>query len=160
MRDTLDKQVEQLLLAGEGKAAILKRLADGTNRVRLLGLLNNKVTLARRRQYMWINLTLCGVLLLMTVRRLLAISAAGHLDFYLLADFIVPTINFYLLRETLRFHRNGYFFLAVLTGLGLVYPMNRLLPDLLLHLFIIITAIFLHRQLFPKQEILRDPKGS
>lgn len=160
MRETLDKQVEQLLLAGESKAAILTRLADGTNRARLLGLLNNKVPLARRRQYMWLNLALCGVLLLVTVRRLLAISAAGHIDFYLLADFIVPTINFYLLREILRFHRNGYFFLAVLTGLGLVYPMNRLLPDLLFHLFIIATAIFLHRQLFPKSEMLRNPERS
>lgn len=156
MADALEKQVEQLLLAGEDKKAILARLAAETNRTRLLAVLNNKVPLARRHRYMWINLALGGTLLFITVKRLLAISAAGHLDFYLLADFIVPTINFYLLREVLRFHRNGYLFLAVLTGLGLVYPFNRILPDLLFHLAIIGTAIYLHQHLFPKTEILRD----
>jgi hypothetical protein len=154
MADALEKRVEQLLLAGEGKTAILNRLADETDRTRLVSLLNNKTPLRRRHRYMWLNLALSAALLYVTLRRLLAISAAGHFDFYLMADFIVPTINFYVLREIMRFHRTGYLMLAVLTALGLVYPANRMLPDLLVHLGLVGGAVFLLLKLFPRRERL------
>lgn len=154
MAEALEKQVEQLLQAGEGKKTILTRLATDKTRGRLLTILNNKSLLSRRQRYMWFNLALAGALLYVTLKRLLAISAAGHFDFYLLADFIVPTINFYVLREILRFHRIGYQLLTVLTVLALVYPANRVLPDLLVHLAMIATAIVLHLRLFPKNELL------
>lgn len=156
MAEVLEKQAEQLLLAGEGKRAIMVRLATDGNRARLLAILNNKTLLSRRRRYMWVNLALAGTLLFVTVKRLLAISAAGHYDFYLLLDFIVPTINFYVLRDILRFQRTGYQLLTVLTALALVYPANRVLPDLIIHLAMIGTAIFLHLRLFPRNELLRD----
>jgi hypothetical protein len=156
MADSLEKQVEQLLLAGEGKKAVLVRLATDENRARLLVILNNKALLHRRHRYMWFNLALAGVLLYVTLKRLLAISAAGHFDFYLLADFIVPTINFYVLREILRFQRTGYQLLTVLTALALLYPANRVLPDLFIHLGMIGAAIVLHLHLCPKSEMMSD----
>lgn len=157
MADALEKEVEQLLLSGEDKKNILARLASDTNRLRLLALLNNKSPLSRRHKYMWFNLALGATLLSMTLRRLLAIAEAGHFDYYLVADFIVPTINFYVLREILRFHRSGYRLLALLTGLGLFYPENRILPDLLIHLAMIGAALFLHQRLFPAGEMLVTP---
>jgi hypothetical protein len=158
MAELLEKQVEQLLLAGKDKTAILKQLATDANRARLLAILNNKAILSRRHRYMWFNMALAAALLYMTVKRLLAISAAGHYDFYLLLDFIVPTINFYVLREILRFQRTGYQLLTVLTALALVYPVNRVLPDLLIHLGMIGAAIFLILHLFPRNELLPDTR--
>jgi hypothetical protein len=157
MAEALEKQVEQLLQAGAGKKTILTRLVTDKNRARLLAILNNKSLLSRRQRYMWFNLALAGALLFMTLKRLMAISAAGHFDFYLLADFIVPTINFYVLREILRFQRTGYQLLTVLTALALVYPANRILPDLFIHLATIAAAIALHLRLFPKNELLTAP---
>ncbi|MFZ5797469.1 MAG: hypothetical protein ACYCYR_00675 [Desulfobulbaceae bacterium] len=158
MADTLEKQVEQLLLAGEGKKAVLARLGTPANRGRVIAVLNNKTLVARRHQSMWLNLILAGALLYVTLKRLLAISAAGHFDFYLLADFIVPTINFYILREILRFHRMGYQLLVLLTALGLVYEANRVMPDLFIHLAMIGIAIALHLRLFPKNDLLPHDK--
>lgn len=154
MADSLEKQVEQHLRAGNNKKTILKKLDNGRNHARLLNILNNKSLLKRRHKYLWINVALAIALLLVTLNRLLAISHAGHFDFYLLADFIVPTINFYVLREILLFQRNGYIFLAVLTGLGLLYPENRTMPLLFVNIGMICLAGFLYVKLFPKSEIL------
>lgn len=152
MAASLEKEVERLLQEGESKQTILNRLRTKENQARLSYLLNNKCPLFRRRKYMWFNVALGASLLFMTLKRLAAISAAGHFDFYLLADFIVPTINFYVLREIFLFHRTGYMFLAVLTGLSLLYPENRDMPDLVVNIGMMAMAIFLYSRLFPKNE--------
>lgn len=152
MAESLDKEVERLLHEGKSKQTILNTLRTNENQARLHFLLNNKCPLSRRRKYMWVNLLLGAALLFTTLKRLAAISAAGHFDFYLLADFIVPTINFYVLREIFLFHRTGYMFLAVLTGLSLLYPENRGMPDLLINIGMIAMAVFLYSRLFPKNE--------
>ncbi|MDH3329967.1 MAG: hypothetical protein OEM01_12095 [Desulfobulbaceae bacterium] len=154
MSKSLDKQVEELLRTGKGKNKIYTQLQTPENRAKLIFYLNNKSTLARRKEFMWINLFLCAALLGMTVKRLLAISFTGHFDFYLFFDFIVPTINFYVLREILLFQRNGYQFLAILTGLALLYQQNRILPDLLINLGMIALAVFLYFRIFPKEEAI------
>jgi len=154
MSKPLDKQVEELLRLGRGKKKIYDQLQSPGNRSKLIFYLNNKATLNRRKKFMWINLLLCAALLGMTVRRLLAISFTGHLDFFLFFDFIVPTINFYVLREILLFHRTGYQFLAILTGLALLYQQNRVLPDLLINLGMIALAVFLYFRMFPREEML------
>jgi len=154
MAQSLEKQVEQFLQAGEKKRTILKKLDNGDNHAKLIYVLNNKSLLHRRHKYLWINVALAIALLLVTLNRLLAISNAGHFDFYLLADFIVPTINFYVLREILLFQRTGYMFLTVLTGLALLYPENRTMPLLFVNIGMICLAVFLYVKLFPKNEIL------
>ena len=139
------------------KKTIYTKFDNPDVRARLIFYLNNKSLLSRRHQYMWINLLLGVVLLAMTLKRLLAIADAGHFDFYLLADFIVPTINFYILRELFLFHRTGYQFLTVLTCLSLFYAENRAMPDIIINLSMIGTAIFLYMKLFPKNELIKVP---
>ncbi|MDW7772360.1 MAG: hypothetical protein SCH71_05645 [Desulfobulbaceae bacterium] len=159
MSRSLDKEVEELLRLGKGKKEIYKRLQTPKNKAKLVFYLNNKSTLARRKEFMWINLFLSAALLGMTIRRLLAISITGHFDFFLFFDFIVPTINFYVLREILLFQRTGYQFLAILTGLALIYPENRIMPDLLINLGMIALALFLYFRIFPKQEVITLQNG-
>jgi len=154
MADSLDKQVEQLLQEGKSKQSIYTQLEKPDNRAKLIFFLNNKSLLPRRKKNMWINLILAAALLVMTLKRLLAISITGNFDFYLFFDFIVPTINFYILREILRFQRTGYQFLAVLTGLALFHQENRVFPDLFINLGLIALAVFLYYRMFPKEELL------
>jgi hypothetical protein len=154
MAESLEKQVERFLQAGESKKSIFKKLHTKENQAKLLYLLNNKSLIFRRRKYMWVNLLLGAALLFITLKRLAAISAAGHFDFYLAADFIVPTINFYVLREIFLFHRTGYMFLTVLTGLSFLYQDNRIMPNLVINIGMMATAIYLYIRLFPKNERL------
>lgn len=155
MADSLEKQVDAMLQNGDSKLSIFNKLDNPDIRAKLIFFLNNKSTLTRRRKYMWVNLFLGIVLLGMTLKRLLAIAEAGHFDFYLLADFIVPTINFYVLREIFLFHRTGYQFLTILTTLSLFYASNRIMPDLLINICMIALAVFLYLNLFPKNELLK-----
>ena len=158
MADSLEKQVEKLLQQRTSKKNIRQQLETPDNRPKLLYHLNNKSLLFRRRKYMWLNLVLAAMLLFITLKRLLAIAGSGHYDFYLLLDFIVPTINFYILREILLFHRSGYIFLVVLTSLSFVYPENRMVPDLIVNLLMIGLSAFLYLRMFPKDEVI-DPGG-
>jgi len=162
MADSLEKQVEQFLRAGEKKNSILRKLESDDNRARLIYFLNNKSLVRRRHKYMWVNLFLGIVLMGMTIKLLLAVAdtiAAGGVGWYLLAEFIVPTVNFYILREIFLFHRTGYQFLTVLTTLSLIiYSTNREMPDLLINLSLIALGIFLYLKLFPKSEVIKLPK--
>lgn len=155
MADSLEKQIDAMLQNGESKSSILKKFDNQDTRAKLIFFLNNKSLLSRRHRYMWINLFLGLLLLGMTLKRLLAIADAGHFDFYLLADFIVPTINFYILREIFLFHRTGYQFLIILTGLSLFYAQNRIMPDLLINIGMIALAAYLYLKLFPKEELIK-----
>lgn len=159
MADALEKQVENFLQAGESKKSILRKLEDETNYTRLLYYLNNKSVVPRRHKYMWINLLLSFALLAMTLRLLMGVAdiiALRGVGLYLLAEFIVPTVNFYIIKELLQFHRNGYQFLVVLTALALIiHPANRLIPDIFINLGMIALGAFLYLKLFPREEILK-----
>jgi len=161
MANALEKQIDAMLQNGEGKQSIFTKFDSPAVRPRLLFFLNNKSLLSRRRKYMWPNLFLSVVLLGMTFRLLLAVAdtiSTKGVGWYLLADFIVPTINFYILRELLRFHRTGYQFLIILTGLSLVHAANRVMPDLLINICMIALAAYLYINLFPKSELIKIPK--
>lgn len=162
MADALEKQIDAMLQNGESKKSIYTKFDNPDTRARLIFFLNNKSLIRRRHKYMWINLFLGVVLLGMTIKLLLSvadtISEKGP-GLYLLADFIVPTINFYILREIFLFHRTGYQFLTMLTGLSLIiYSENRMMPDLLINMSMIGLGIFLYLKLFPKSEVLKFPK--
>lgn len=162
MADSFEKQIDAMLQNGESKKSIYTKFDNPDTRARLIFFLNNKSLISRRHKYMWINLFLGIVLLGMTIKLLLSvadtISEKGP-GLYLLADFIVPTINFYILRELFQFHRTGYQFLTVLTALALiVYPENRMMPDLMINLCMIALGVFLYLKLFPKNEVLKFPK--
>ena len=159
MADPLEKQIDSMLQNGESKKSIFTKFDNPDVRARLIFFLNNKSILARRHKYMWVNLLLGLVLLGMNIKLLLAvadvISAKGP-GLYLLADFIVPTVNFYILREIFLFHRTGYQFLVILTTISLIiYPDNRVFPDILINLAMIGLGSFLYLKIFPRNEILK-----
>lgn len=158
MPKALDKQVEELLRSGKEKRKIYAQLKTPENKHKLVFFLNNKAAVVQRKKFVWINLFLCAALLGMTLRRLLAISFTGHFDFLLFFDFIVPTINFYVLREILLFQRTGYQFLAILTGLALLYQQNRAFPDFLINIGMIALAVFLFFKMFPREEEFQPEK--
>lgn len=159
MADPLEKQIDAMLQNGESKKTIFTKFDNPDVRARLIFFLNNKALLSRRHKYMWANLLLGVVLLGMNIKLLLGVAdiiKIRGLGFYLLADFIVPTINFYILREIFLFHRTGYQFLVVLTSLSLViYSGNRVMPDILINISLIGLGAFLYLKLFPKNEILK-----
>ena len=72
----------------------------------------------------------------------------------LLLDLIVPAINFFVLSKIIRFHRQGYQFMAVLGILALVQPENRVMPYRAMYLIIIGLSFFLLLRLFPEQELV------
>jgi hypothetical protein len=74
----------------------------------------------------------------------------------LLLDLAVPAINFFVLYKIIRFHKQGYQFMAVLGVLALVRPENRIIPTLPMYLVIIGLSLFLLLRLFPKQERIKD----
>lgn len=162
MADSLEKQIDAMLRNGDSKRSIYTKFDSPEKRNRLIFFLNNKSIISRRHKYMWVNLLLGIVLFGMNIKLLLGIADIISIKgpgFYLIADFFVPTINFYILREMFLFHRTGYQFLVVLTGLALiVYPHNRVMPDFLVNLSMIALGAFLYIKLFPRNEVIKNPK--
>jgi len=150
----LARQVEELLLQGKGRAAILRELQHDDNREELRFHLNNSALPARRKANQYINLLLALILLFLTCKRALVAFSFGGLSLYLLLDLVVPVINVYLLREILRFRRLGYLYTALLTALSLLRAENRVNPDLTLCLAMIGLAGLLYLRLFPQSEQL------
>jgi hypothetical protein len=159
MADPLEQQVLGELKKGTDKRTVLKKLDTKENHDDLVWYLNHFPTGKGRRESQWINWLLVVVLLALTIKKLYFIamvqlnaSAIGQFSPLLLLDLIVPAINFYVLSKIIRFHRQGYQFMAVLGILALVRPDNRVMPDLPMYLVVIGLSVFLLLRLFPKQE--------
>lgn len=162
-QNSIEQLVRQELRHGHRKKEILARLSKENNRDDLLFYLNNLPEEQQQRQHLWINRILCLLLAVVTIKKLYSVSllqlaaiAAGQFSPLLLLDLIVPMINFYVLSKIIRFHRQGYQFMAVLGILALVRPENRLMPDLAIHLVVIALSIFLLLRLFPKQKRIEN----
>ena len=161
MAAPLEKQVLGLLHTGLDKKAVLARLATGKNRDELLAILNDLPTEQRRRQHIWINWMLLIFLFAVTSRKiyqvtilLMAAVSVNRFSPLMLLNLVVPAINFYILREIVLFHRQGYLFLAVVSMLALLRPENRVLPDLYLYPAMALLAVVLMLRLFPAREKL------
>ncbi len=157
----LEKQVLGMLHSGIDKRSILAQLATRENRNELLAILNDLPTEARRRQHIWINWMLLIFLFAVTSRKiyqitilLMAAISSSQFSPLMLLNLVVPAINFYILREIVLFHRQGYLFLAVISILALLRPENRVLPDLCIYPSMAALAIFLMLRLFPAREKL------
>ncbi|WP_456473350.1 hypothetical protein [Desulfolithobacter sp.] len=162
----LEEQVREELGKGLKKQTVLARLATPENRDNLIYILNNLPQESRRLQGRWLNFLLVALVLTVTVQKLYLIAvlllAAAKLNQFsplLLLDLIVPAINFYVMRELLRFHRQGYQFMAVLGVLALLRSENRIFPDLYLYLAIIALSIFLLWKMFPASDKLRPSES-
>ena len=163
MADPLEQQVLAELKNGAAKKNILKKLETKDNRDDLVWYLNHLPTGRGRKDNQWINWLLVIVLLAVTINKLyfmamiqLKAIAVDQFSPMLLLDLIVPAINFFVLSKIIRFHRQGYQFMAVLGVLALVRPENRMMPNLAMYLVIIGLSIFLLLRLFPKQERVMD----
>lgn len=155
MSQPLEEKIEASLLAGESRREIVERLKKSTDPQRLLFHANNISNPASRGRYQYLNLLLALLLLFITTKKLLTIVMFGAFDFLLFLNLVVPIINFYLLREILRFRRIGYQFLFVLSILSLLHPENRMLPELPITLLIIVLAGLLHSRLFPRSQMVK-----
>jgi hypothetical protein len=160
-------KIEQLvrleLSRGHSKQEILTRLSQENDRDEVLFLLNILPEEQLRRQHLWLNRLLCLLLLAITVKKLydmamlqLAAISTNQFSPLLLLDLIVPMINFYVLSKILRFHRQGYQFMAVLGVLALLRPENRMQPDLSLYIIIVGLSVLLLLRLFPKNRKIVD----
>jgi hypothetical protein len=159
MADPLEKQVLDELKKGSSKQQILNTFSTPENREDLVWYLNHFPTGRRRKENLWVNWLLITVLLAVTLNTLYFIAmiqlralAVEQFSPMLLLDLIVPAINFFVLSKIVRFHRQGYQFMAVLGILALFRPENRYMPNLALYLVIIALSVFLLLRLFPKQD--------
>ncbi|MFH7321312.1 hypothetical protein ACHHRT_11985 [Desulfurivibrio sp. D14AmB] len=155
MAQSLENKIEAALTAGESRRSILERLKQSEEPHKLLFHLNNISNPVRRGKYLYLNLLLALILLFVTSKKLLAIVLFGAFDLLLFLSLVVPIINFYLLREILRFRRIGYQFLAVLATLSLLHPENHFFPEFPLHLAMAGLAGLLYFKLFPKAELIK-----
>lgn len=156
MSKYLENRIEQELLAGKNRTEIRDRLKNTEEPRALLFHLNNISHPARRKKYQYLNLLLAAVLTFVTFKKLLGIFAFGRFDLFLLLSLVVPVVNFYLLREILRFHRIGYQFLFVLSILSLLHPESHFLQEIALQGLLIALSGFLYFRMFPKKEQLTE----
>ena len=155
MAPPLEEKIEQALLAGESRQAIVARLKDQEDPQKLLFHVNNISHPADRGKYLYVNLLLALILLFVTSKKLLAIVLFGAFDLLLFLSLVVPIINFYLLREILRFRRIGYQFLTVLASLSLLHPENHFFPEFPLHLTLVVLSGYLYLYMFPRRELIK-----
>ena len=155
MANITEKEIEAFLLQGRNKKEIWETYKDGEESQKVLFYLNNSATIEHRKKFMVPTLTLSALLLFMTAKKLLAAFSFGSLDVYLLLALVVPMINFYVLKEILRFHRLGFQFLFILSILSLVQPENHHLQEITILVVMIGISGYVYKQMFPKNEQLK-----
>ncbi|ADH85656.1 hypothetical protein [Desulfurivibrio alkaliphilus] len=154
-QQSLEERIEEALLSGQSRRQIIERFKDEEDPQKLLFHVNNISHPAIRGRYVYLNLLLGLILLFVTSKKLLTIVQFGAIDLFFFMSLVPVVINFYLLREILRFRRIGYHFLLVLAPLSLLLPENRLYPEF--PLIIIMTALtgFLFLKMFPRRELIK-----
>jgi hypothetical protein len=157
MADKLEKEIEGLLLQGKSKKEILgyfnkQEATDEEKSHKVIFFLNNSATLYHRKKMMTATLALSAALLFITAKKLLAAFSFGTIDIYLMLGLVVPMINFYVLREILRFHRLGFKFLFILSILSLIQPENHHLQEIAILTVMTGLSGFLYKKMFPENE--------
>lgn len=156
MAGFLEEKIEEALIAGESRTAIVKKFKGAEEPQRLLFHLNNISNPAIRGKFFYHNLLLTLALLFVTSKKLLTVVQFGAFDLFLFMSLVPVVINFYLLREILRFRRIGYQFLMVLAPLSLLLPENRAIPELPLTLVMTGLSLYLYLRLFPKRDLIKS----
>lgn len=155
MARSLEERIEEALLAGESRRAIINRLKVDEEPQKLLFHVNNISNPGIRGKFLYVNILLALALLFITSKKLLTIVQFGAFDLFLFFSLVPVVINFYLLREILRFRRIGYQFLLVLAPVSLVLPENRIIPEFPLILVMVGLAGYLYLQMFPRQDLVK-----
>ena len=158
MTDTLDKKIDLLLKEGGNGKTIWNSLKDTEDRDELAYLLNEFPSLAKRRKYLALHLLLSAILVIMTLMKLWGAAAISGVNLAFFMALVVPAINIYLLKKLLRFRRDGYQFLFILSIIALFQPENHHTLEMSLTAAMILLSGFLYIRVFPKAERIIIPK--
>ena len=149
MTDTLDKKIDLLLKEGGNGKTIWNSLKDTEDREELASL-NEFPSLAKRRKYLALHLLLSAILAIMTLMKLWGAAAISGVNLAFFMALVVPAINIYLLKKLLRFRRDGYQFLFILSIIALSQPENHHTLEMSLTAAMILLSGFLYIRVFPK----------
>ena len=152
----LEQKVRELLFQGLTKQEVYDRLSTYDNRDELASLLNNLPAPEPRRKYLYLNIMLISMLGIITARKLYSLWGIDTFNIFTLFILVVPTINIYLMRELMLFHRTGFQFTAILCAISLLNAENRMLPEIVFIPLIVALAGFLYYKLYPRSSMILD----
>jgi len=152
----LEQKVRELLFQGLTKQEVYDRLATYDNREELGSLLNNLPAPEPRRKYLYLNIMLISMLGIITARKLYSLWGIDTFNIFTLFILVVPTINIYLMRELMLFHRTGFQFTAILCAVSLLNAENRMLPEIVFIPLIVALSGFLYYKLYPADSMIKE----
>ncbi len=152
MANKTEEKIEELLRKGLRKREIYKELKGKHEEGKLVFYLNNLSYPVDRGKYQYFNLILVVILGFVTLKKLFFALSFGSISITMLLALVVPTVNLFILREVMKFHRLGYQFLSILAPLSMLHAENRTLPEVALIPVMAGISIFLYFKLFPKAE--------
>lgn len=150
----LEQRVRKLLFQGLDKQDVYNRLATYDNRDELRFLLNNLPAPGPRKKYLYLTIMLISMLGIITARKLYALWGVDSFSMFTLFTLVVPTINIYLMREIMLFHRTGFQFTAILSAISLLNAENRVLPEIVFIPIMVAIAGFLYYKLYPAASMI------
>ncbi len=152
----LEQKVRELLFQGLDKQQVYERLVTYDNRDELRFLLDNLPAPEPRRKYLYLNIMLISMLGIITARKLYSLWGLDTFNIFTLFILVVPTINIYLMREIMLFHRTGFQFTAILSAISLLNAENRGLPEIVFIPIMVGIAAFLYFKLYPADSMIKD----
>ncbi len=152
MAKDVEGQIEKLLKKGLSKREIRARLQGSIEDSELDFFLKNTPYPKDKERYLFLNISLFAILLVITLKKLYFALSFGQFGIVMLLALVVPTVNLYLLREIMRFRRLGYQFCFILSALSLINAENRAFPEIILIPLMIILSGFLYWEMFWKHD--------
>jgi hypothetical protein len=152
MSKDIETQIEKLLEKGLSKREIKKRLKGKVEDSELDFFLKNTPYPADKARYLFLNISLFAILLVVTLKKLYFALSFGQFGLVMLLALVVPTVNLYLLREIMRFRRLGYQFCLILSTLSLINAENRAFPEIVLVPLMIVLSGFMYWQMFLRHD--------
>ncbi len=152
----LEQKVRELLFQGLDKQQVYERLVTYDNRDELRFLLDNLPAPEPRRKYLYLNIMLISMLGIITARKLYSLWGLDTFNIFTLFILVVPTINIYLMREIMLFHRTGFQFTAILSAISLLNAENRGLPEIVFIPIMVGIAAFLYFKLYPADSMIKE----
>ncbi|RUM87963.1 MAG: hypothetical protein DSZ23_05080 [Thermodesulfatator sp.] len=151
-KDNTEIKIEKLLEKGLSKKEIKRRLKGSVEDSELDFFLKNTPYPQEKQRYLFLNISLFAILLVVTLKKLYFALSFGQFGLVMLMALVVPTVNLYLLREIMRFRRLGYQFCLILSTLSLINAENRAFPEIVLVPLMILLSGFMYWQMFLKHD--------
>ncbi len=148
----IEERIEKLLEEGLSKREVRNRLKSEFDKSELDFFLKNTPYPSDKARYLFLNISLFAVLLVITLKKLYFALSFGQFGMLMLLALVVPTVNLYLLREIMRFRRLGYQFCFILSVLSLINAENRAYPEIILIPIMILLSGFLYWEMFWKHD--------